>query len=234
MRFRKGLDPDLMNVPMANDQSAASSQPAMRKRLANALKVAIVPSVGYQVIQWLRRTMDLRVEGDEHVYRRFRQDQRVILAFWHAQQLMMPLALPGLEAHVLISQHRDGELIRRIVARFGLDAVRGSSTRGGAEALRQLIRLGRSGANLVITPDGPKGPRQVAKMGAVQLARATGLPIIPMAFSCSKKKSSRVGTGSSCPTRSPGAFFCWGRRSQCRPPLLPTISSAIAGSWKKR
>ena len=220
---------------MTTDRSAAAPQPQpLLKRVVNALKVAVVPPVGYQIIQMLRRTMTWRTEGSEHVNRLFAEEKRVILAFWHAQQLMMPLAIPGLEAHVLISQHRDGELIRRIVARFGLDAVRGSSTRGGAEAFRQLIRLGRSGGNLVLTPDGPKGPRQVAKVGVVQLARATGLPIIPMAFGCSKKNSSRAGTGSSCPIRSRGASFSWGRRSACRPTPRPTTLSMSAGSWKTR
>lgn len=220
---------------MTTDRSAVAPQPQpLLKRVVNALKVAVVPPVGYQIIQMLRRTMTWRTEGSEHVNRLFAEEKRVILAFWHAQQLMMPLAIPGLEAHVLISQHRDGELIRRIVARFGLDAVRGSSTRGGAEAFRQLIRLGRSGGNLVLTPDGPKGPRQVAKVGVVQLARATGLPIIPMAFGCSKKNSSRAGTGSSCPIRSRGASFSWGRRSACRPTPRPTTLSVSAASWKRR
>lgn len=220
---------------MTTDRPAAAPQTQpLLKRIVNALKVAVVPPVGYQIIQMLRRTMTWRTEGSEHVNRLFAEEKRVILAFWHAQQLMMPLAIPGLEAHVLISQHRDGELIRRIVARFGLDAVRGSSTRGGAEAFRQLIRLGRSGGNLVLTPDGPKGPRQVAKVGVVQLARATGLPIIPMAFGCSKKNSSRAGTGSSCPIRSRGASFSWGRRSACRPTPRPTTLSVSAGSWKTR
>ena len=174
---------------MTNSSSSGPQQKqALTKRVTNALKVAVVPPVGYAVIQLLRRTMRWRTEGGEHVSRIFAQGQRAILTFWHAQQLMMPLAIPGLKAHILISQHRDGELICRIVARFGLDAVRGSSTRGGAEAFRRLVRLGRSGGNLVLTPDGPKGPRQVAKVGVVQLARATGLPIVPMAFGCSKKK----------------------------------------------
>ena len=220
---------------MTTDRSAAGPQPQpLQKRIVNALKVAVVPPVGYRIIQMLRRTMTWRTEGSEHVNRLFAEEKRVILAFWHAQQLMMPLAIPGLEAHVLISQHRDGELIRRIVARFGLDAVRGSSTRGGAEAFRQLIRLGRSGGNLVLTPDGPKGPRQIAKVGVVQLARATGLPIIPMAFGCSKKNSSQAGTGSSCPIRSRGESFSWGRRSACRTMPRPTTSSGSAGSWKRR
>lgn len=223
-----------MSNPVANQASAAPSTPPPLKRLTNFLKMAIVPPVGYQLIQWLGRSMQLRVEGADHVDRLFRQDKRVILAFWHAQQLMMPLSLPGLEAHVLISQHRDGELIRRIVARFGLEAVRGSSTRGGAEALRQLIRLGRAGGNLVLTPDGPKGPRQVAKMGVVQLARATALPIIPMAFGCSKKKPSRAGIASSCPIPSAEASSYSGRRLRFRPMPLPMTSSAIAASWKRR
>ncbi len=149
----------------------------------------------------------MRVEGAQNVDRLLAQGRRMIIAFWHAQQLMMPLAYRGAEAHVLISQHGDGELIRRIIARFGLQAVRGSSTRGGVEALRELIRLGRSGVDLVITPDGPKGPRQVAKMGVVQLAKSTGLPIVPLAFGCSKKKSFRAGIASSCRIRSRGASF---------------------------
>src|SRR5690242_20354053 len=100
-----------MSDPVANQASAAPSSPPLLKRLTNYLKMAIVPPVGYQLIQWLGRSMTIRIEEADHVHRLFRQDKRVILAFWHAQQLMMPLALPGLKAHVLISQHRDGELI---------------------------------------------------------------------------------------------------------------------------
>ncbi len=223
-----------MSGRMTNDPSATPlPKQAVLTRVTNALKVAVVPPVGYHVIRLLSRTMTLHVEGAEHLSRRFAQGKRVILAFWHAQQLMMPLAFPGLEAHVLISQHRDGELIRRIVARFGLEAVRGSSTRGGAEAFRKLIRLGRSGYNLVLTPDGPKGPRQIAKVGVVQLARATGLPIVPMAFGCSKKNFLRAGIASSCPIRSRGGAFYSGRRSPSRPTPPLTTWSAIAGSWKR-
>lgn len=219
---------------MTPQPSATSPpKPAMLKQVTNTLTVAVVPPVGYHIIRLLGRTMTLRIEGAEQLTQRFAQGKRVILAFWHAQQLMMPLGYPGLEAHVLISQHRDGELIRRIVARFGLEAVRGSSTRGGAEAFRKLIRLGRSGYNLVLTPDGPKGPRQIAKVGVVQLARATGLPIVPMAFGCSKKNSSRAGTVSSCPIRSREAALSTGRRSPFRLTRPWTTWSAVDGSWKR-
>src|SRR5215472_16273781 len=167
-------------------------------------------------------SMRLIVQGQEQVDALHSRGQPVIIAFWHAQQLMMPLAYRGREAHILISQHRDGELISQIVARFGLRSVRGSSTRGGVLAMRELIRLGRSGVDLVVTPDGPKGPRQVAKLGVVELAKATGLPIIPLAFSCSKKNFSRVGIGSWSHIHSPAVFFAGVLPSGCHEkPMTP-------------
>ena len=72
---------------------------------------------------------------------------------------MIPLGYRGRRVRVLISQHRDGELVCRVIKRFGFEAVRGSTTRGGHAALRQLVHWGRQGADLAVTPDGPRGPR---------------------------------------------------------------------------
>jgi hypothetical protein len=184
-------------------------------------KLAVLPPAGAAVIRTLGRSMQIDTQGHEHVDRLYREGRRVIIAFWHSRQLMMPLTYRGALAHILISQHQDGEIIARIVERFGFRAVRGSSTRGGVEALRELIRLGRSGVDLVVTPDGPKGPPQVVKMGVIQLARASKLPIIPLAFGCSKKNSSQVGTASWCriPARaacSSGGRPCGSRRRRMR------------------
>ena len=119
----------------------------------NALKVAVVPPVGYAVIQILRRTM-VGVPGAANIMSRlFGEGRSVIVSFWHAQQLMMPLAIPRLVAHVLISQHRDGELIDGSFARFGWMPCAAPAPEG-AEALRRMIRIGRSGGNLALTPDG--------------------------------------------------------------------------------
>jgi lysophospholipid acyltransferase (LPLAT)-like uncharacterized protein len=137
--------------------------------------------------------MRCETRGHEAVDALYREGRHIVLAFWHAQQLMIPIGYRGAGSHVLISRHGDGEIIARIIAKFGHEAVRGSSTRGGAGALRALIKLGRSGRDVVVTPDGPKGPRHVAKLGVVQLAKATGLPIVPLAFACSKKNSFRAG-----------------------------------------
>ncbi|MBI4735575.1 MAG: lysophospholipid acyltransferase family protein [candidate division NC10 bacterium] len=120
--------------------------------------------------------------GRQHPEACWARGERIVVAFWHGRLLMMPFASPGLRATVLISQHRDGEYITRIAERLGFTVVRGSATRGGAHAFKQLLRSLRHGSHVGITPDGPKGPRQRVKSGVVELARLSGMPILPVAF----------------------------------------------------
>jgi len=107
-----------------------------------------------------------------------------IYAVWHGRMLMLPYLYGCRQTfHVLVSRSRDGELLSRFVAGFGLRAVRGSSSRGGTTALRGLARLLRDqAAHVVVVPDGPRGPRYVAQPGAVLLARLGGAPIVPLGF----------------------------------------------------
>ncbi|MDH4185769.1 MAG: lysophospholipid acyltransferase family protein, partial [Nitrospira sp.] len=202
---------DVMGAPVMSDERRTGT--SMKKRIERWLKLSVLPPVGAAIVRGLARSMKMESRGHESVDALYREGQSLIITFWHAQQLMVPIGYRGKGANVLISQHQDGEIIARIIARFGHRAVRGSSTRGGAQALRELIRLGRSGEDLGVTPDGPKGPRQVAKLGVVQLAKATGLPIVPMAFSCSKKNSSRAGIGSWSRTPGRAASICGARPS---------------------
>ncbi len=184
--------------------------------LASQIKVRLVPLLGTGLLRMIGRTLRLDFCAGGAAFERARCGRPVIIAFWHDQQLMMPLFYQGKGAVALISRHRDGELIARIAARFGFDAVRGSTTRGGPAALRRLIERGRAGQDLIVTPDGPKGPRHVAKEGAVLLAQATQLPIVPVAVAYSKKKSSRAGIASRCRCRSAGGHFCAGHRFSFR------------------
>lgn len=105
--------------------------------------------------------------------------QRFIYTFWH-DGLLIPASQYGkFDVHVLISQHADGQLITDIASRLGYKAVRGSTSRGGREAVRQLLALG--GRNhIVITPDGPRGPRRQFQPGAIYLSSRSGLPIVPV------------------------------------------------------
>lgn len=128
-------------------------------------------------------------EGREHLEALWRDGQPFIIAFWHGRLLMMPCAWGSdRPLHVLISQHRDGELIARAIQHFGLKTLRGSTDRrdkdkGGGSALRGLLRTLRAGESVCITPDGPKGPRMRAAPGIVVLARLANVPIVPVAYS---------------------------------------------------
>lgn len=154
----------------------------------------LIPVVAAGLIRLLYATMRLRWHGRENLETLERDGRRFILAFWHGDLLMMVRSGFQLPMTAMISQHRDGQLISDTMERFGAKAARGSTTRGGSAALRDMMRAAADGSNLAITPDGPRGPRHVAQGGAITLARATGLPILPASFSSKKKSSWRRGT----------------------------------------
>ncbi len=107
--------------------------------------------------------------------------EQYIFAFWHARLLMMGKGLKGCKGYTLISEHKDGSLIADTLSLQGFRVIRGSSSRGGSRALIQMIRKSRNEeCDFGITPDGPKGPREIVKPGIVLLARKTGLKIYPV------------------------------------------------------
>lgn len=123
---------------------------------------------------------------DEERYVRFRREGRpVIFAFWHGHLLPLLHAHRGEGIVTLVSDHGDGEYLTRVNGRLGYGTVRGSSTRGGVRGLKGLIRAARSGRDLALTPDGPRGPARRVKPGALAVAQATGLPIVPLAAGAS-------------------------------------------------
>jgi lysophospholipid acyltransferase (LPLAT)-like uncharacterized protein len=103
---------------------------------------------------------------------------RYIYAFWHENLLLLAYFYARRDIQVLISRHADGELIARVCRHMGFSTIRGSSTRGGIEALRKLLRASRS-SHLAVVPDGPRGPRRCLQLGPIYLASRTGLAIVP-------------------------------------------------------
>lgn len=150
-----------------------------RESAGRRLKRAVVPPLTAALLRglWLSaRVTRLVPERAEAV---LRSPEPFILAFWHCKLFFAQHALGGRKVTALISQHGDGELIARTMARFGHAAARGSSTRGGALAMREALRVARAGGSLAITPDGPKGPARKVKPGVIEIARAAGIPILP-------------------------------------------------------
>jgi lysophospholipid acyltransferase (LPLAT)-like uncharacterized protein len=126
--------------------------------------------------------------------------QRVIAAFWHERLPLMPtlwrLAWErrsdhSARVHVLVSQHRDGRFIGAVLRRFSVDVVLGSSSRGGASGVRALLGLLAAGDQIVITPDGPRGPRRVAAAGVAQIAALSGVAVLPCSAQVSRRRVMR-------------------------------------------
>ena len=118
-----------------------------------------------------------------------RGDDNAIFCFWHGRMMMCPtIEPPKRKMHVLISFHRDGILISKVISHFGEATIAGSSSKGGTAAVKDIVRALKAGDNISITPDGPRGPGQVVQMGIITVAKLTGRVILPVTFSSSRHR----------------------------------------------
>lgn len=151
-----------------------------------------ISQAGALVVRLLVLTLRIRVE-DPAALEAFASSRPLIFTFWHNRLLLVPPVwsrfiaphrrLPGV---ALSSTSRDGELIAQFIARFGIGSVRGSATRRGSAALRELAALLRRGHDMGITPDGSRGPLYEIKPGLVLLAQLTGAQVLPISFEYSR------------------------------------------------
>ncbi len=154
-------------------------KPFVQRALA-ALAAGLIASV-----KWTTRWQAVNVAAPAAAWA---GEKPVIVAFWHNRLAMMPTCWPSRQRfHMLISSHPDGKLVAAAIAHFGLQTVAGSTTRGGGDAVRSLVRLLRQGESIGVTPDGPRGPRMVAGDGILALARLSGIPILPASISVSHR-----------------------------------------------
>jgi lysophospholipid acyltransferase (LPLAT)-like uncharacterized protein len=151
-----------------------ASYPAKKRFLIRFADV-----VFYALIRLIGHTTRFRIEGEEHWIRASGNGFLPIYTFWHNRVFLATFVFRNREIIVMTSRSFDGEYIARFIQRFGFGAARGSSSRGGVGAVVEMVRLMRAGKPAAFTIDGPRGPRYVAKMGAVLLAKKTGNPILP-------------------------------------------------------
>jgi lysophospholipid acyltransferase (LPLAT)-like uncharacterized protein len=155
-------------------------------KIPGPLALAAGPGLGAIAVRALAATLHVRRE-EATVAALWAARAPVIYAVWHGRILLLPYLYGRRGIHALASRSRDGEMVARWIRRFGLEPVRGSSTRGGGEALRVLTRALRGGREVVVVPDGPRGPREVLKPGVIALARLSGAPIVPAAVGASRE-----------------------------------------------
>src|SRR5213594_2041091 len=137
--------------------------------------------VFFLLIKLIGRTIKFEIEGWDNWEAASRDGKIPIYTFWHNRVFLATYFWRRRGIVVMTSQSFDGEYIARFIQRFGYGAARGSSRRGGARALRELVTCVRHGMDAAFTIDGPTGPRYVAKPGAVELAALTGAAILPLA-----------------------------------------------------
>jgi len=145
----------------------------------------LIPLLAYWFVRALSSTLRVRHVHPEHID----GTPQYVLAFWHRQMVALlgrsrwkhPIA-------VMTSASKDGDISAAVLKLFGVQSTRGSSTRGGSRAMREMLRMAREGKSMVFTPDGPRGPVGVVKDGVIFSAQATRLPMLPMAFAAKKFK----------------------------------------------
>ncbi len=147
----------------------------------------VVPYLAYAYVSFVGLTNRSTTVRGEVQKKLKKENRRFIYAFWHQRQVYFTWAHRGVGAAVLVSRSKDGEMIAETMRLSDIGAVRGSSSRGGAAAVRQLMDVLNSGLDIGITPDGPKGPAREVKDGVIFLAQKLGAPIVPITNALSNK-----------------------------------------------
>lgn len=159
-----------------------------------SLKYAIATPVLKTYLWGLRKTSTIQVHGEEHIERLLAGRRPFIPCYWHQQNLGCAIYLLSLDAAdfnagFLVSPSRDGEIPARIFREWGAKVIRGSSSRTGAQAIRDLfLAINRDNISPANTPDGPRGPIFEFKSGPLMLAQMTSAPILPMACAARRYK----------------------------------------------
>ncbi len=166
------------------------------------------PWCAYWIIKILAWTMQFEEIHPEIPRRFWEKEIPVIGAFWHARLLMMPLVYQGKKLSFLVSPHRDGQVVGKALERFGFHPISGSTRRKGFSGFKQMVKA--HGSDIVIVPDGPRGPRHRVQAGVIELARLTGRAIVPLTFSASKKKIFNTWDHFLLPYPFSKGVFIWG------------------------
>jgi lysophospholipid acyltransferase (LPLAT)-like uncharacterized protein len=157
------------------------------KPLKKKIVAWLGPWLTYGTIKVLGWTVRMEVIHPEIPRSLWEKGMPFIMTFWHGRLLMMAHGYKGKRMSFLISSHRDGQVMGKTGKLLGHYPIVGSTTRKGFSGFKNMIKAIQNGSDIVIAPDGPKGPHQKAQVGVIELSRLTGKPIVPVTFSASRK-----------------------------------------------
>lgn len=161
---------------------ARTSRRSRFRRWRRTVARRLGTSVGSFFVGLMSKTWRATWEGRENLEAARGEGGGHFIALWHGRMLVPMAHHKGCGWKVLVSQSGDGDTIAPNLLRFGYGVIRGSASRGGARALREMLDALRAGDVLVITPDGPRGPMHAMNPGLVWMARATGYRVVPAGF----------------------------------------------------
>jgi len=148
----------------------------------------ILPLLGLISIKFLCRTYKIKIINNHVESNIFKKGHRPIYISWHQRFFPGIMFLSGKKPiAIIVSKSKDGDLISRIIEMLGWLPIRGSSSKGGTEALRHVKELSKSGYSIGHIVDGPKGPFGEVKPGLIAIARTSGMPILPVIITAEKK-----------------------------------------------
>ena len=155
----------------------------------------LVSFLGSIYVLFVYKTSTINLKNRKNIESLFKKNESFIYAFWHDQLLMCPLTWQSeLEIKVLISKHRDGDIIAKLISNLGFKAIRGSThkagktkNKGGLLSARQMIKSLKKGISIGISPDGPKGPRHKVSDGILSISRLSNASILPVGIGFKKK-----------------------------------------------
>ena len=159
-----------------------------KKILRTKLAYSVICWIGAKYIKFVSFTNSWSFINKKYVENLWKKNEAFILCFWHGRLLMMPLSWnKKKKINVLISTHSDGQLLSKTVKHFNIETITGSSSKGGSEAIRNIVKSLKSGISIGMTPDGPRGPRMKVNSAIIKIASLTGHKIVPLSYSVKKK-----------------------------------------------
>ena len=155
----------------------------------------LISLLGSLYVLFVYKTSTIDLKNRKNIDKLFKKKESFIYAFWHDQLLICPLTWQSeFEIKVLISKHRDGDIIARLISKLGFKAIRGSThksgktkNKGGLTSARQMIKSLKNGISIGISPDGPKGPRHKVSDGILSISRLSNSSILPVGIGFKKK-----------------------------------------------